>query len=85
MKEKKQELKKQEIKKRAEKLAKKNWQFDDVGMSEELQVLDLSTDLPDDVETLDLLPVHDLDRDLVSGQHVHPRYKVTQIHSLHIY
>ena len=41
-------------------------------MPEELQILDLSPDLPDDVEALDLLSVQDLDRDLVLSDLVEP-------------
>ena len=41
-------------------------------MPEELQILDLAPDLPDDVEALDLLSVQDLDRDLVLSDLVEP-------------
>ena len=41
-------------------------------MPEELQILDLSPDLPDDVEALDLLSVQDLDGDLVLSDLVEP-------------
>ena len=37
-------------------------------MAEELQVLDLSPDLANHVQVLDLLPVEDLDGNLVPGQ-----------------
>ena len=37
-------------------------------MSEELQILDLPPDLAHHVQVLDLLPVEDLDRNLVPGQ-----------------
>lgn len=35
-------------------------QFDDVWVTEELQVLDLSTNLPHDIEAFDLLTIEDL-------------------------
>ena len=43
-------------------------ELDDVRMSEELQILDLPPDLAHHVQVLDLLPVEDLDRNLVPGQ-----------------
>ena len=46
-------------------------QFDDVWMSEEFEILDLSSDLPDDIECLDLLPIKYLDGDLVTSQLVY--------------
>ncbi len=42
-------------------------QLDDVRVPEQLEVLNLPPDLPDDVEGLDLLPVQDLDSHLVAG------------------
>ncbi len=37
-------------------------------VSEEFEILDLSPDLPDDIECLDLLSIEYLDGDLVTGQ-----------------
>ena len=37
-------------------------------MAEELQILDLSSDLANHVQVLDLLPVEDLDGNLVASQ-----------------
>ena len=43
-------------------------ELDDVRMSEELQILDLPPDLAHHIQVLDLLPVEDLDGNLVAGQ-----------------
>lgn len=45
-----------------------NLQLDDVWVSEEFEILDLPLDLADDIEAADLLPVEDLDSDLVARQ-----------------
>ena len=37
-------------------------------MSEEFEILDLSSDLSHNIKCLDLLPVEDLDGNLVTGQ-----------------
>jgi len=41
-------------------------QLDDVGVAEELQILDLPPDLSHHVQALNLLPIQDLDGDLVA-------------------
>ena len=43
-------------------------ELDYVRMSEELQILDLPPDLAHHIQVLDLLPVEDLDGNLVAGQ-----------------
>ena len=43
-------------------------ELDDVRMSEELQILDLPSDLAHHIQVLDLLPVEDLDSNLVPSQ-----------------
>ena len=43
-------------------------ELDDVRMSEELQILDLPSDLAHHIQVLDLLPVEDLDGNLVARQ-----------------
>ena len=43
-------------------------ELDDVRMSEELQILDLPPNLAHHVQVLDLLPVEDLDGNLVASQ-----------------
>lgn len=45
-------------------------QLDDVRMSEELEILDFTSNLADHIETLDLLPIEDLDGDLVFRDNV---------------
>ena len=44
-------------------------------MPEELEVLDLSTDLPHHIQTADFLSVQDLHSHLVFGQLVLPHYR----------
>ena len=49
-----------------------NSQFNDVRVSEELQVLNLASDLANDIESLDLLSIEDLDGHFVSRQLMYP-------------
>lgn len=52
-----------------------------VGMSAELEDVDLSLHLLFHVESLDLAPVKNFHRDLVAGQHVFAHCKVTATHT----
>lgn len=54
--------------KRGKSVVSHHLQLDDVRVSEEFEILDLPLDLPDDIEAADLLPVKDLDSDLVTRQ-----------------
>ena len=47
-------------------------------MAEELQVLDLSPDLANHVQVLDLLPVEDLDGNLVASQLVEAHFDLAK-------
>lgn len=48
--------------------AKFDLQFDDMRMSEELQVLNLASDFSHDIQVFDLLSVEDFDSNFMSSQ-----------------
>lgn len=43
-------------------------QFDDVGMAEELEILDFSPDFAHDIQTLDLIAIQDFDGHLMASK-----------------
>ena len=49
-------------------MSRSHSQLDDVRVSEEFEILDLSADLADDIKCFDLLSIEYLDCDLVTGQ-----------------